>query len=81
MDWHWWIEAKHGMPLLVAMIASFTSVVIAVGSQIVSARNTRKVMQAQIAAQDASRWSETKYATFVRIVGDIDAGMDYLEDL
>jgi hypothetical protein len=81
MDWHWWIEAKRGMPLLVAMIASFTSVIIAIGSQIVSARNTRKVMHAQIAAQDQSRWSETKYTMFVRIVGDIDAGLDYLEDL
>lgn len=81
MHWHWWIEPQHGMPLLIAMIASFTSVAITLVAQIFNSRSTRRVMQDQLRAQNESRWSETKYETFTRMVQQIDLCMDFLNAL
>lgn len=52
--WTWWLSRDGGLPLLIGLIASFTSLVIAIGTAIVNARTTREALDSQIQAQTAS---------------------------
>lgn len=92
MHWHWWIARNGGLPLLVALVASFTSVVIAIGTSVVNARSTRKALKYQF-AQERVRWEEQaklrvkeaiddrKREVFVNVLSDANRVIEGVETL